>query len=159
MAHDARVRTAARRLRDQQPEPDVRYFEGDAGVRDQHSDRETGETGRCLRQCIGPADGQIQGFRPDAGGGFEGRGAADRRVLRQPRMQGHRFVDGEQVPAFHPRSDQGLDRPVGERPAHDPPSWIWRVHGGRQDDQAAVESEIGGRRSSAAEGLSMFIPR
>jgi len=53
VAHDDRVRAAARGVRDQQPEPHVQHGEGDEGMRDQHPDGGTGGTGGGLRKHLG----------------------------------------------------------------------------------------------------------
>jgi hypothetical protein len=68
---------------------------------------------------------------------------ADRRMLRQPRMQRRRHAHGQPLQLLRAGSGQGLDRPNHPRTAHPPPSREGSVHDRGGNDQVAVANEIG----------------
>src|SRR3989338_303731 len=101
-----------------------------------------GEAGGWRRQLLGEEGGQVQEIQADAAARLAGGGAADCRVLRQSRMQGGRYADGEQVQLLRAGGGQGLDRPINEKSAHAASSRQGCLHGGRRYDQAAVQDEV-----------------
>ena len=90
MAHDDGVRAAAGGLRDQRAEPQLRRVAKRQLMRAQHSGGESGEAGGGHRQLLGEQGGQVREVQADAAASIAGIAAADRRVLRQPRMPGGR---------------------------------------------------------------------
>ena len=73
-------------------------------------------------------------FGLHAGARQASQGAAHRRVLCEPRMQGRRYEDDGQILPLYPGSDQSLDRPLGETPADDSSSRQGQLHGCRPDN-------------------------
>ena len=68
-------------------------------------------------------------FGLTAGPGREGRGAADRRVLCQLRMQARGFEPHQQVQPVRVGGGEGARGDIAQISAHPPLSGRWRVHG------------------------------
>ena len=68
--------------------------------------------------------------------------AADRRVLRQSRMQVSRYPDGEQIQLLRAGGNLGMDSSRDEEPAHFASPGQGYFHGGGQNDQAALKDEV-----------------
>src|SRR5487761_2018638 len=119
-------------------------------MRDQHPDGRTCGAGRGLRQHVRAQAGQVQALRPYAGGRCVRQGAADRRMLCGPGMQGRRHHVGGEILFFHSRGASSLDRHQNKRPADDTSSRQRRLHGCGQDDQVAFEKELAIRSRAPA---------
>src|SRR5664280_2010417 len=76
----------ARRLCDQRPELHVRHLEDNQRMRHQHPDGGVGDQGGGLREHIRGGNRQVRDLSPEADGRRARQGAANRRVLCEPRM-------------------------------------------------------------------------
>ena len=71
-----------------------------------------------IGNTLGPRRRQVRGVRADGGAGHEGRGAADRRVLRELRVPAGRREPDRQVQPVRARGGEGARGDVAEVSAH-----------------------------------------
>ena len=142
VAHDARIRAAARGLRGQQPQLLVRGARRDEGVRARDPDRGNRAPRDRVRQRARSPRRQVRHGGAHPGAGVARARAAGGRVLRQLRVRRRRHAHGAQVRLLRRRGRAGVGRAARARPAHDPPPRPRRVHVRRRAPAPAVEGQV-----------------